>query len=67
MFLKPLLKVLRYKKKYLFKKTFSSWNRNEINPASLSAGILWGDSIAIQENLKDYMKEFNIEKHPLLL
>ena len=34
---------------------------NEINPGSLSAGILWGDSDDIQENLKDYMKEFNIK------
>ena len=32
-----------------------------INPGSLSAGILWGDSNDIQENLKDYMKEFNIK------
>ena len=36
-------------------------NWNEINPGSLSAGILWGDSDDIQENLKDYMKEFNIK------
>ena len=35
------------------------WNEN--NPGSLSAGILWGDSNDIQENLKDYMKEFNIK------
>jgi hypothetical protein len=35
-------------------------NWNEINPGSLSAGLLWGDSNDIQENLKDYMKEFNI-------
>ena len=33
---------------------------NSINPGSLSAGILWGDSNDIQENLKDYMKKFNI-------
>ena len=36
-------------------------NWNSINPGSLSAGILWGDSNDIQENLKDYMKEFNIK------
>ena len=36
-------------------------NWNEINPGSLSAGILWGDSNDIQENLKDHMKEFNIK------
>ena len=36
-------------------------NWNEIDPGSLSAGILWGDSNDIQENLKDYMKEFNIK------
>ena len=36
-------------------------NWNEINPGSLSSGILWGDSNDIQENLKDYMKEFNIK------
>jgi hypothetical protein len=36
---------------------------NEINPGSLSAGILWGDSNHIQENLKDYMKEFNIKEN----
>ena len=35
--------------------------RNEINPGSLSAGILWGDSDDIQENLKDFMKEFSIK------
>jgi hypothetical protein len=34
---------------------------NEINPGSLSAGILWGDSDDIEENLKDYMEEFNIK------
>ena len=34
---------------------------NYINPGSLSAGILWGDSNDIQENLKDYMKEFNVK------
>jgi hypothetical protein len=34
---------------------------NEINPGSLSVGILWGYSNDIHENLKDYMKEFNIE------
>ena len=34
---------------------------NSINAGSLSAGILWGDSDDIQENLKDYMKEFNIK------
>jgi hypothetical protein len=38
-------------------------NWNEINPGSLSAGLLWGDSNDIQENLKDYMKEFNIKLH----
>jgi hypothetical protein len=31
-----------------------------MNPGSLSASILWGDSDDIQENLKDYMKEFEI-------
>jgi hypothetical protein len=31
-----------------------------INAAPLSAGILWGDSNDIQENFKNYMKEFNI-------
>ena len=36
-------------------------NWNEINPGSLSAGILWGDSNDIKENLKEYMKEFNIK------
>jgi len=36
---------------------------NYINPGSLSAGILWGDSNDIQENLKDYMKEFNIKEN----
>ena len=36
-------------------------NWNEINPGSLSAGILWGDSNDIQENLKHHMKEFNIK------
>jgi hypothetical protein len=35
---------------------------NEINPGSLSAGILWGDSNDINENLKDYMKLFNIKE-----
>jgi hypothetical protein len=35
-------------------------NWNEINPGSLSAGILWGDSNDIEENLKEYMEEFNI-------
>ena len=35
--------------------------RNYINPGSLSAGILWGDSNDIQKNLMDYMKEFNIK------
>ena len=34
---------------------------NYINPGSLSAGILWGNSNDINENLKDYMKEFNIK------
>ena len=34
---------------------------NEINPGSLSAGILRGDSNDIQENLNDYIKEFNIK------
>jgi hypothetical protein len=36
---------------------------NYINPGSLSAGILWGDSNDIQENLMDYMKEFNIKEN----
>ena len=36
---------------------------NYINPGSLSAGILWGDSDDIQENLKCYMKEFNIKEN----
>ena len=42
-------------------------NWNEINSGSLSAGILWGDSDDIQENLKDYMKEFNIKWKTFLL
>ena len=36
---------------------------NYINPGSLSAGILWGDSNDIQENLKKFMKEFNIKEN----
>lgn len=35
-------------------------NWTEINPASLSAKILWGKHQSINKNLKDYMKEFNI-------
>ena len=27
--------------------------------------ILWSDSNDIEENLKDYMKEFNIKQNPL--
>ena len=34
---------------------------NKINPGSLSAGILWGDSNDIKENLKEYMKKINIK------
>ena len=33
-------------------------NRNEINSGSLSAGILWGNSNDIQENLNGHMKAF---------
>ena len=49
-------------KRYNYLKRHSvNENWNEINPGSLSAGILLGDSNDIQENLKDYMKEFNIK------
>ena len=34
-----------------------------INPGSLSAGILWGDSNDIQDNLKEYMKESDIKEN----
>ena len=44
-----------------FKRHSVNENWNYINSCSLSAGILWGDSNDIQENLKDYMKEFNIK------
>jgi hypothetical protein len=46
-----------------FKRHSLNEDRNYINPGSLSAGILWGDSDDIQENLKDYMKEFNIKEN----
>jgi hypothetical protein len=36
-------------------------NWNEINAGSASAIILWGDNTDIIENLKDYLKKFNIE------
>jgi hypothetical protein len=36
---------------------------SSINPGSLSAGILWGESGDIQENLKDHMNEFDIKKN----
>jgi hypothetical protein len=48
------------KRNNYFKRHSVNENWNEINPGSLSAGILWGDSNHIQENLKDYMKKFNI-------
>jgi hypothetical protein len=37
------------------------------NPGSLSAGILWGDSNDIQENLTNYMNEFNIKRNGFLM
>ena len=33
---------------------------NEINPASLSAKILWGDSTDINDNIKQYLHDFNL-------
>ena len=47
--------------KMITSKVASIQGRVPINPGSLSAGILWGDSNDIQENLEDYMKEFNIK------
>ena len=65
------LLILLQKKDFLFfyqrglniflKRHSVNENWNYINPGSLSAGILWGDSNDIKENLKDYMKEFNIK------
>ena len=49
------------KRNNYFKRHSVNENWNEINPGSLSAGILWGDSDDIEENLKEYMKEFNIK------
>jgi len=56
-----LLNELRFKKRnnYL-KRYFVNEDWNSINPDFVSAGILWGDSNDIQENLKEYMREFNI-------
>ena len=34
---------------------------NEINNGSLSRFILWGDSKNIIENIKQYLKDFNIQ------
>ena len=49
------------KRNNYLKKHSVNENWNEINPGSLSAGILWGDTNDNQENLMDYMKEFNIK------
>ena len=61
MFLKPLLKELLFKKNNYLKRHSVNEDWNYINPGSLSAGKVWGDSNNIQENLMDYMKEFNIK------
>ena len=36
-------------------------NWNEINAGSLSRYLLWGDSVLISENLKDYLERFKFE------
>ena len=36
-------------------------NWNKINAGSLSAFILWGDSIDLRENLYNYLNRFNIK------
>ena len=35
-------------------------NWDEINPGSLSRYLLWGNSVLISENLKDYFDKFDI-------
>jgi len=34
----------------------------KINPGSLSARLLWGDSVDLQLNLKQYLKDFDFDR-----
>ena len=36
-------------------------NWDEINPGSLSRYILWGKHTNLEDNIKDYIKKFNIK------
>ena len=36
-------------------------NWDEINAGSLSRFLLWGDSVLLSENLKKYLKRFNLK------
>jgi hypothetical protein len=49
------------KRNNYFKRHSVNEDCNYINPCSLSAGLLWGNSNDIQENLKHHMKEFSIK------
>ena len=49
------------RRNYLARHSKNNENWKELNAGSASAYILWGNSKDIVENIKDYIKRFNLE------
>ncbi len=50
------------RKNYLARHSAGREDWTKINAGSLSARLLWGDSVDLELNLKQYLKDFDFEK-----